>query len=516
MTPMTSRTREGLAILAAGIALGVAADVLVHTVPERLNLALGMGALALVFLALAQRELIYLPHRLAPIGVLLGLLCVALVWRDSPTLFALNLLAMAGLLTLASPRVVAVCHARAGLADYICGADQIVAGLAFGGAPLLLSDIEWRSLSREGRARVIGDAAVGLAAAVPVITVFGGLLMDSDPVFYRLMSDAFRLKIDFLVEHGLAICVWSWTAAGLLRVFTKTELRPPGLPVGWWAGRLRLGQVGTVVALVDLLFLAFVAVQFRYLFGGADLVRQVTGLSYAEYARSGFFELVAVVALSLPLLLFADWTLDGQDRQAVRVFRRLACLMLVLLNVILASALFRMRLYTLEYGLTELRFYTSAFMGWLVLVFGWFAATVLRGRRPRFASGAVTAALLVLLSLNLLNPDGMIVATNLSRAAVGRPLDPAYTAALSADALPILRRELHTLPRGQACVLATLLKDRWDAEFAHASRWDMSYVRASRARWPDGALRCPPWNQTQSGGVSRRTGVAEQGTRPQL
>ena len=63
--------------------------------------------------------------------------------------------------------------------------------------------------------------------------------------------------------------------------------------------------------------------------------------------------------------------------------------MLLLLDIMLASALLRMRLYTAEYGLTELRFYTTAFMGWLVLVFGWFVATVLRGRRERFGAGAI-------------------------------------------------------------------------------------------------------------------------------
>ena len=515
MITMSGRTREGLAILAAGLALGIAADVLAHTVPERLNVAVALGALALVFGFMTQRGLISFPPRLAPIGVPLGLLCVALIWRDSPTLFTLNLAGVAGLVSLASPRVVAVSPKHAGVADYAWGAGQMLAGITLGGIPLLLSDIEWRSIPRKGRVRAASDAAVGLAVALPVLTVFSGLLMDSDPVFSRLMSDAFRVKIDFLVEHGFAICFWSWTAAGLLRVFTKTQAQP-GEFAHTWAGRLRLGQVGTVVGLVDLLFLAFVAVQFRYLFGGADLVRQVIGLSYAEYARSGFFDLVAVVALSLPLLLFADWSLDRQDHQAVRIFRQLACLMLVLLNVMLASALFRMRLYTLEYGLTELRFYTTAFMGWLVLVFGWFAATVLRGKRPRFAFGALTAALLVLLSLNLLNPDSLIAATNLSRAAAGRPFDPAYTAALSADALPTTRRELHTLSRGQACVLAAILKDRWDTDFARANRWDMSYVRARRSHWQDGAMRCPPWNQTQSGDVSRPTGVAEGGLRPQL
>jgi hypothetical protein len=507
MMAMTERTRRGLAVLGAGVALGVAADVLVHTVPERLNLALGLGALALVFGFLAQRGLISLPPRLAPVGVPLGLLCVALIWRDSPFLFALNLAGIMGLATLTSPRVVAMLPQRAGLADYGWGAAQMLGGLSLGGIPLLLSDIEWRSLPREGKVRVVSDAAVGLAAAVPVIAVLGGLLMDSDPVFSRLMTDAFRVKLDFLVNHGFAVCIWSWLAAGLLRVFTRTQPLPGEFAYSW-AGRRRLGQVGVVVGLVDLLFLAFVGVQFRYLFGGADLVREAIGLSYAEYARSGFFELVTVVALSLPLLLMADWSLDRTDPRAVRGFRQLACLMLVLLNVMLASALFRMRLYTLEYGLTELRFYTTAFMGWLVLVFGWFAATVLRGQRPRFASGALIAGLLVLLTLNLLNPDRIIAATNTSRAAAGRPFDPAYTSALSADALPTIRRALHNLPRGQACVLTAQLKDRWAAEFARADRWNISYAHARRIGWQDGLIRCPPWNQTQSGGVSRPIGAS--------
>ena len=68
-----------------------------------------------------------------------------------------------------------------------------------------------------------------------------------------------------------------------------------------------------MLVVVDLLFLAFVLVQFRYLFGGAELVRGLTGMSYADYARRGFFELVAVAALSLPLLLLADWWLDHRD-----------------------------------------------------------------------------------------------------------------------------------------------------------------------------------------------------------
>jgi hypothetical protein len=145
----------------------------------------------------------------------------------------------------------------------------------------------------------------------------------------------------------------------------------------------------------------------------------------------------------------------------------------------LASALFRMRLYTVQFGLTELRFYTSAFMGWLVLVFGWFAATVLRGRRERFGTGALLAGWLVLAALNLANPDGIIVAVNLDRAAHGRPFDVAYAETLSADAIPALHRGLPRLDTADACTAAWRLGEHWRRTLEAPHRWTIALARAA-------------------------------------
>ena len=163
----------------------------------------------------------------------------------------------------------------------------------------------------------------------------------------------------------------------------------------------------------------------------------------------------------------------AHDSRSVRQFRILALLMLVLLVVMLVSALQRMRLYTQQYGLTELRLYTTAFMGWLTLVFGWFAATVLRGRWHPFASGAVSAALLVLVGLNLANPDAVIAQINLGRAAQGTRFDATYVAALSADALPVLIDALPSLPPNQRCPLAFELRRRWSGQ-RPATRWNLA------------------------------------------
>src|SRR5262249_9021240 len=169
-----------------------------------------------------------------------------------------------------------------------------------------------------------------------------------------------------------------------------------------------------------------------------------------------------------------------RERWRTRAFRGLALLMLVLLDVMLASALYRMRLYTVQFGLTEQRFYTTAFMGWLVLVFGWFAATVLRGQPERFGTGALLAGWLVLAGLNLANPDGIIARVNLERAAAGRPFDVAYAEQLSADALPALYRGLPRLNSGEACTAAWRLGEHWRRERERTHRWTIALAQAPR------------------------------------
>jgi len=253
--------------------------------------------------------------------------------------------------------------------------------------------------------------------------------------------------------------------------------------------RMRLGvvEVGITLGLLNALFLSFVAVQLRYLFGGTDVVIESAGLTYSEYARRGFFELVWVAALVLPVLLAAHWLLRKERPAHERVFRLLAAGLLSMLFVVMASALWRMRLYQSEYGQTELRFYTTAFIGWLALVFVWFALTVLRGRRELFAFGALVAALAVLLTLNALNPSALIVRSNAALARERGTFDAAYATSLGADAVPALLEAAPGLgPAARAEVARYLLEEDW-AEGGWRS-WNLSRVRARRAVGEGGAV----------------------------
>ena len=180
---------------------------------------------------------------------------------------------------------------------------------------------------------------------------------------------------------------------------------------------------------MNLLFALFVAVQFRYFFLITNPV------SLAQYARHGFFELVLVVALVVPMLLVADWLVAEKNR----TFRILAAAQVALVLVIGASALRRMQLYRDEFGLTEQRLYTTAFMIWVAVLLLWLVATVLTGHRHRFAIGALATGMLAVVILHAINPDALIVQTNLDRARAGRrAFDSVYASRLSDDAAPVI------------------------------------------------------------------------------
>lgn len=199
-------------------------------------------------------------------------------------------------------------------------------------------------------------------------------------------------------------------------------------------------EIGVILGLINLLFLSFVIVQVPYLFGGMDLVQNTPDFKLADYARRGFGELVAVSALTLPILLASHWLIRKEVPLAGKLFKAFAGIQIGLLFVIMASAVQRLVLLTgnLGYGLTTVRLYPMIFMIWLAIVFLWFAATVIRGARQHFAWGALWSAIIILGAAHVLNPDAFIVKTNIALMRQGREFDARYNSQLSDDAIPVL------------------------------------------------------------------------------
>jgi len=442
---MGDKTRFGLSVLTTALFLGILGDLLLRISPWGLNFLLWAFALFGVLTLLVRRWNTDLVKDVRCLALTALPFAAGFVWRDSGILKFLNTVAILTVLALLTMRAQSIQLRIAGLIKYVWGAAFTALNIIAGVLSLLFINSKWNEISHEGWGKSALPVGRGILIAFPIVMVFGGLLIAADAVFEGFVKKIIDINIQEILKHLFFTGLGAWIAGGILHgiFFSKEERLPENPP----SNSLVIGIPETAIALglLNLLFLSFVFVQFRYFFGGADLVAITPGLTYAEYARRGFFELVTVAGLVLPLLLGWHWLLPKENRKSEKIFRVLAGVMILLLFVIMLSALKRMRLYQSEYGLTELRLYTTVFMAWLAVVFVWFGLTVLRGLRERFTFGAVITGFVAIFTLQSINPDDLIVRTNTELAQSGKSFDVDYAATLSDDALPAIVEALPSL-----------------------------------------------------------------------
>ena len=475
MINVTNRTRIGLEILGTGLVLGVLGDSLLRAMPWGLNVTLCAVALTTAAVVLVRRYGIT-PGPDAPwLALTVVLLGAAFMRRDSEALAQFNVIAMIIALALGAASVQGARLAARRPLESVRDGLMAAGGTIAGSVMLVGHDIDWREVPQEGRFRHVRAVGLGVLLAAPLLVAFGALFSSADSVFSNIIQNLFAFDIGNAASHMILIGIWAAVTAGYLR--WSLVARPAALPAPAPASATGIVPVATALGLINLMFLLFVVVQLRYFFGGATLIQETTGLTYAEYARSGFFELMAASGLVLPVLMGADHLVRGETAGHLTTFRRLAGLLLVLLAVVMASALERMRLYVGAFGLSEDRLYATAFMVLLLGIFAWFAWTVLRGRRGPFGFGVLIQGFAVLAGLHVLNPDAFIVRTNLHR--VERSFDAKYALLLGGDAVPPLLEALPTLDGPGRCAVATGLLKRWSPGSATDWRtWNWSRSRA--------------------------------------
>lgn len=472
------------AILSAGIAIGFAGDQLLR-VPAGpgLNIfLLFVGLAAAVWIVTRRGESPLSREASSWIGV--GLLCsAALLWRGSDILHFGILVAAFTAFSLPLLDAGRAWTMRSGVLDIF----EAVAGAGLysaSGSTRLMSRGHWDQVGagtpRRTAHAVVRIAFGGVLLALVPLVVFGALFISADEVFATIVGDLTSIDLEAFGSHLVVITVLSWLACGYL-VSVSSGTRLTGIRrLKLTRPTLGIAEVATAMSLVDLLFLGFVIVQFRYLFGGGSWVEVTPGITYAAYARAGFFQLVAAVALAIPWLLATHTLLGERSLRARAVFGGLAGVHLLLLMVVVASAIQRMQAYQTAYGLTELRVVVTAVLVWLTVVVVWFGATVFSGRRDRFAFGGLVTAFVLVGALQIVNPAGLVARHNLDRIAPLGVVDVEHLGSLGSDAAPVLVARLDELPDEAQCSLARRLLHQWGPE--RPADWLSFNWSESRAR----------------------------------
>lgn len=383
------------------------------------------GLVSVVFVLCSDGRLRRREARMAAMGAIVPTAFLAV--RASPWLAWSNLAAAAALMSASvlyscSGSVLDVTPGRL-LQRSVVAIGRGVEGMAVvrAAAPPLLSERLDR-LARVGRA---------LLVAVPVLAVLVALLASADAVFASLLTP--DIDVGPVAGHvlgALLIAPVVLVLAGAASAPMSDQRRP---------GAFGVTEVVTMLALAAVVLGLFVISQLVALTDAGQRLVESAGLTPAEYARSGFFQLCWATGLLLAFLALVRALASGESLEKGLVVALGAAVPIMALGLVVVS-LRRMALYDQVFGLTMLRLWVVGAAVWMGLVLVMTAARALglvAGRDWLVAGSAVAAVALVVLA-DIGNPKAFVARHNIDRAREGAELDIGYLAELSDDAVPAI------------------------------------------------------------------------------
>lgn len=283
----------------------------------------------------------------------------------------------------------------------------------------------------------------GIAFAIPTLLLFTWLLSGADATlakfFDTLVGFEFTENTIGYIIHTLIVAVFFLGAFG----FMVTQIHSPAKDTTFYARTLGLLETSIPLIAINVLFCIFIILQIGTLFGGETHLTE-NGLTYAEYAREGFVQLIWVAIFSFLIVTFMEKRVVVQGERHVRSFRVVSGLLILQVVLILISAFQRLSLYEATYGFTTIRLFSHALMIWLGVALILLFYHIWKSERQEvFFFRLFCSTVVLLFAMNLLNPDVFITKKNLVRYAETGSIDSTYLGNLSYDALPYTIHLLH-------------------------------------------------------------------------
>lgn len=495
--PQTRDRTVARRVLLAGLALGLLAELTLD------GPAFGIGMPVVIAAILGVAWLVRRPGRALdpldawlPIGAAILALLVAV--RGDPFLAALDTVLAAALVgaSLAAMSGLAVTRRSASVIAMM-GAWGLEAVMV-GAARAIDRTKPTRDLRIESVPTWFAPVGRGLIIGLPIGLIFIVLFASADPIFRDTVADllGFRVDLGDLPGRALFTLAAAWLSAGTISIAATglPEMERSSLGAAARTRPLASRSIGlsealVILAVIDLVVGSFVGLQVAYLFGGLDTL-QAAGITYAQYARRGFFELVAAACLASSIVV----VLEAMVERRTRAYLVALVALVALTALVLISASLRLGLYQAAYGWTELRLYVLAAIvtmgAGLVIMMGLVLTDLSRWLGHAFA----VLGLVSLVGLNVIAPASFVAARNIERVmdpSLVPPdghsgLDADYLAVLPDDAIPVMVDALPGLPTREGREVLTILRRRdselgSDPAYGSPFAWNLGRERARAA-----------------------------------
>lgn len=274
---------------------------------------------------------------------------------------------------------------------------------------------------------VITYILIGIGIALPVLAIVVNMLSNADPVFEEMIDTlvgTFFESWHLIKFPAFVFCAFLFFY-GLVVKYPRNDLemvrkdQKTGEPI----------IAITFLGLLTLIYLMFSVIQILYLFMNSMTLPD--GMTYAEYARMGCYQLVVVSILNLVIVSIC--TTRVRENTVLKI---VLTIMTVCSIIMIISAVLRTVMYVREYGFTRTR-YISFFL--LAMIFAIIAGIMIKLYLNSFPVVRYSIWIVVGLYIILVfsRMDYRIADYNLN-GDYGREPDYEYVMRLSYDAVPVI------------------------------------------------------------------------------
>lgn len=350
----------------------------------------------------------------------------------------------------------------------------VVGAMSYIGMPF----IDWSAFRRQtkgARSEKSRNIMLGILASIPCILIIGFLLVSADMVFEKMVASVLkniRLPRCFFGVM-FTLCFGFLSSYCAVRYLGKTE---PEKEMSWKRAQPLTAMI--VCGSIAAMYFVFCVIQVLYLFIGK--MELPAGITYAQYARKGFFQLLFICLMNLILVLcMKKYVCEHKILNGMLLFIS-SCT-----YIMIASSAYRMILYIAVYHLTFLRIFVLVALTALAFLMAGVIRTIVKPDFPMFRYGmAVVSVIYMLFSFS--HVDYFIASYNLAQAEAGGTaedhVDYRYLTGLSTDAAPAIARYVRENPR--LLEEEKIADDLWEI-----TSWYQEYKMIHGGRYEEDGIR---------------------------
>ena len=283
-------------------------------------------------------------------------------------------------------------------------------------------------------------ALIGLLCSVPVLCVIIPLLINSDAAFEGLVGSMFENAAELIIKCVLVMIIAPFLISFVITL-SKGEAKKENKPAVHSVDRILVTSFLSVICVIYVVYLFSQLAYFTSSFSG--ILPEGYTFTYAEYARRGFFELCAISAINLAVILLSVILSEKKDNKLyapVKIFGTFIGIFTVFLT---CTVIAKMYMYIKRFAMTELRICTTAFMVFISVTFIALIVRLYCKKIPVFKISLVTASV-ILLILGGANINRFIAEYNYNAYASGKlnQIDTSYYSTLGDEGIPYLEKLL--------------------------------------------------------------------------